>query len=196
MVVWASRMVLSWPHFGGSSRIYSAVNPWTAFSASAVAWLGRIHSVAPADLEGSPEEVGRAAVAHCGDKATSGRGTEEYSAAWALLEATILAPRPGSTHFFFFTIVFVFIFYHNDYIYEIQFKNFTVYCIGYYYYGDPWLLLKAMCRGGVFFFKNNCFHWVLNTLGRKAGKRCSKQSRAHEKALSQGWAWDVRATQQ
>ena len=63
--------------------------------------------MAPAGLEGSPE-VGGAAAAHCGDKATGGRGTGEHPAARALLGATVLAPRPGSTHFFFFTIMIIY----------------------------------------------------------------------------------------
>ena len=40
----------------------------------------------------SPGEVGLA-VAHCGDRATSGRSPREYLSMWALREAAILSPR-------------------------------------------------------------------------------------------------------
>ena len=58
-------------------------------------WLHR--SLGQTNLLVSQGLLGRqgAAVAHCGDKDTGGRGTGEYSLAWALLEAAILAPRPG-----------------------------------------------------------------------------------------------------
>ena len=38
-----------------------------------------------------------AAMIHCGDKDTGGRGTMECLLSWALLEVTTLSPRPGTT---------------------------------------------------------------------------------------------------